>query len=184
MTSTAAPTTVPKPDENARADQIADIVFRDTLTARMLRILWLQPDMLQADFMREYMRRCNRKPTTNWRGEVGDKANTSSFSHNFGRFLHSASGRNPRPTIMRRTAIPKRKRGNVLMWLPPPVSAIVRAMSHGNLQLAFERLESAQLSPLETDYVATDLVFWLVTLQAEIDRRNPLKAARTTRRAA
>lgn len=54
-----------------------DLMFRDTITARMLRTLCDRGSMTQADFMDLYHVRCARKHPSR-----------SSFGNNFGRFVY------------------------------------------------------------------------------------------------
>ncbi len=52
----------PKQPESAY-DQLATVMFRNTVTARMLRLLARRGHMTQADFMRVYMEKCERPPS-------------------------------------------------------------------------------------------------------------------------
>ena len=88
-------------------DQLATVMFRDTVTARMLRELAQRGQMTQAEFMRDYMRRCERPPSR-WQAEAAaatrrgyDRwgvtipkdpeaeavASFSGFNNNFGRYV-------------------------------------------------------------------------------------------------
>ncbi len=52
----------PKPPWNPY-DELATVMFRDTVTARMLRLLAVRGHMTQAEFMRIYMAKCERPPS-------------------------------------------------------------------------------------------------------------------------
>lgn len=95
-------------------DSIEKVIFRDTITARMLRTLLDRKEMTQAEFMRLYMERCARppqqcylcggtgrfdtrrasglsgkpdQPCPKCEGKGMYETGTSSFQNNFGRFV-------------------------------------------------------------------------------------------------
>ena len=91
------------PKRQSPYDELATVMFRNTVTARMLRELAERKQMPQGEFMQHYMRRCERAPSK-WvvrdyerriAGTGQDefkkipepKATPSSFVNNFGRFV-------------------------------------------------------------------------------------------------
>jgi hypothetical protein len=148
--------------------KLATMLFRDTIAARMLRLLFKHGEMEQALFMREYMQRCARKPT-GWckRGKV----NSSSFTCNFGRFIvtprikHRWNG-----SVIEQMARPDMPSRNILRWVGPSWQDFAAALTDKQIEQWFTALETQLLSPRAPD-LPDDHSFWMVRLRGEIDRR-------------
>lgn len=156
---------------------LATVLFRDTITARMIRTLFLSREMLQGDFMSEYMRRCDRKPTQ-WspvsRRTKKPTVNSSGFLNNFGRFVYRSSRgdawNNAPLRVIVQGSHSVHSHRNTLTWGGPDMMTFVGALRDHELQWAYERLETQMIAPRATDS-ESDTGVWLTLLKSEIDWR-------------
>lgn len=153
------------------ADAIAMILFDDTLASRVLRLLArADGKWAQADFMREYHRRCARGNTAK-----------SGFCCNFGRYLAGDGGWS-HPSKGQRVAIIRQiprllldlQRGQVrtysrcdLEWAAPPIPELLAFLSPTALQRAYERIERQLTDPRPTDH-EHETIWWYRAIQSEI----------------
>jgi hypothetical protein len=148
--------------------KLATMLFRDTIAARMLRLLFKHGEMEQALFMREYMQRCARRPT-GWC--KSGKVNSSSFTCNFGRFIvtprikHRWNG-----SVIEQMPRPDMPSRNILRWAGPSWEDFAASLTDKQIEQWFPALETQMLSPRPTD-LPDDHTFWMKRLRAEIDRR-------------
>src|SRR5271154_3291237 len=178
-----------------RADEIphiADLMFRDTVTARMLRFLCEVGSMTQADFMREYHELSERlpRPCAACRGTGGpvlftcarckgtgqEAKSRSSFVDNFGRFVHriswGARGHNGKPYAVMTQENILRDDGsfsprNMLRWGAPLSPLILRGASDSRIDAAFAAMERQMLAPSKIDN-EQEIARWVVRLTDEI----------------
>lgn len=162
----------------------------DTIRARMLRWLALEGSVLQADFMREYHRRCERTYPS-----------SSSFGNTYGLYVRDYKHRyclphrtwscDVRQCVESREAslrvvviattrvivqVPVERRDgtmssrNRLHWVGPAVDTLLRSMSDIALCRAWQAMERSMQSPRASDDDG-DLVSWTMRLRDEIERR-------------
>lgn len=160
-----------------RQPKVADILFRDTITARMLRLLCLRhriakgsvealdPGMTLVAFMAEYHLRCERA-----------KPSRSSFACNFGRF-DSRCARGDIGVIGREAYTSKRapkslrnQRLTSVCWTGPDLRVLIAHLDNAQLQAAFESMEAQMLNPRLTDPDGEHEA-WCQRLKTEIERR-------------
>lgn len=168
----------------ARPHPLGPIMFADTTTSRMLRLLLerslasFAPDraITQAAFMREYHLRCERAMPSR-----------SSFTCNFGRFLvggtverplavigqeliMTTSRSSPRSVGDRKSrhgsGVVPTKRNN-LMWVGPSLAEILAGMSALQLRTAIASMESQLAGPRLTDK-PDETERWLGYLRDEV----------------
>lgn len=145
--------------------------FTDTFTARMLRLVLEIGSISQAEFMRTYHEICARP-----------NPGKSSFACNFSRYTR----------VLQTSAVPRlleqrRVRVNVgdyfpttrinvrLRWVGPDFWRLMRAMSDGVLQGAYERMESLYTSVDPATADVGEIATWVERLQREVQRRADLE---------
>lgn len=151
-------------------------LFSDTISGRMLRRLCLATCMPQADFMADYMRRCDRK-LTRYAKPGQTKPNPSSFTNNFGRFVHGGSsssltrsGRHKAPRCIRQDRLSKGR--NLLVWTGLTGGDLISRMTDVDLERFSVALEAQMLEPRPTDSDERhESAPWLTAIRAEITRR-------------
>ncbi len=184
-------------------DALATVMFRNTVTARMLRILARRRQITQAEFTRDWTRRSNRKPTAYQIRKGEDKANISSLVNNLGRFIqqgHAGQGfwaefyswgesRHPGDhsqrigygyhegpaclKVMRQERLREGSTHKLLRWVGPDPTTLLANMSPEKLQWAFENLEHQMLNHRETDDVDLDFGWWLERIRPRLVKQNP-----------
>lgn len=118
----------------------------DTVTARMLRVLYLAGSMTQVDFMREYHRRCARQVPS-----------LSGFRNNFGRFIY-------RTGVITQESIPGAGHRQRLRWSGPSIEEVIGVMSEAQRYKAMTRAEWRISNPRPTD-TANENAEWTLALQ-------------------
>lgn len=170
---------------------LANILFRDSIVARMLRRVLKVGSMAQAVFMQEYHLRCNRPEPTS----------KSSFGNNFGRFAiprwadaaHPRDGVTPAQIEAARRMLeatyyregahieapwwvlrqdPMGGRRNNLVWIGPSLQRILETMSVADLDTAFQELEHqlVQVHPVPCDK-EEETKWWIDAVHDELQRR-------------
>lgn len=153
---------------------IGVLMFKDTIVARMLRVLCFERAIPQSKFMNEYTRRCERPPSK-WRAAEGKSATRSSFLNQFGRYVEGSTwgrdGKVPRVISQEQMLHPyDDAKVTTLVWLGSDAVVILTAMSDRDLQRAYESMERQLLKPRATDNEAETLA-WIQMLITEIGRR-------------
>lgn len=174
------------PKATNAADHQARFLFKETITARMLRLLLIRGAMPQAEFMREYMAAADRQPSV-WSSRARRKASPaalpSGFLNNFGRLVtHSGWGsREGSPNAAPRVIAQDSSGGRALLrWAGLPLAELLATMSDPVLQWAYESMEHEMVAPERpTASDPEELGRWAATLRGEIERRgvktNPTK---------
>lgn len=177
---------------------LADILFADTVTARMLRRLAAVGSMTQADFMTEYHGRCQRA-----------KPSRSSFGNQFGRYTVTWRGyrlaliaqeqiqpklgsngetrmKTTYMTVRDGTVVsgwsriatgrePIRPSRNIVAWIGPRIEDVIDSLNDKDLGAVFERMEYAMLNPRKTD-PEDEFTPLVVLLRKKLDLRNARSA--------
>jgi hypothetical protein len=166
-----------------QAHPITFVLFEDTVCARMLRMLAEKGEMPQADFMREYHRRCERA-----------RPSRSAFLNNFGRYTGAPrSGHGSPLPVITQVRLPSkypsaemRARNathwsgrNLLRWHGPTIVEIVQQIPDAKLETYFARMKHAMLAPPRATDTADDFTPWALRLSREIARRCAGGAIRT-----
>jgi len=168
-----------KKEPESFVDTLATFMFKNTVTARMLRELAERGSMPQADFMKHYTTRCERSGNTA----------KSAFVDNFGRFIvGSAWGWRTKalgwqtfdrqatmtpsgvPRVIEQEQIPGKQYRVMLHWRGPSLDELVSQMSPAKRQWAYENLENQLLKPRATDN-AEETGRWIERLRGP--RMNP-----------
>lgn len=157
---------------------LAMVMFADTFSGRMLRRLCLAMVMPQADFMSDYMRRCDRK-LTRYAKPGQTKPNPSSFQNNFGRFLissHWLRSPNAELRVIRQDSKPFGARFQIrctLVWVGPRPTALILGLTDVDLERFSVALEAQMLAGKPTDSDARDeSAPWLAAIRNEIAQRS------------
>lgn len=128
------------------ADALVRFMFKDTVTARMLRLLCFIGSISQAEFMGAYHRICDRK-----------RPSRSSYSCNWAR--HEG-----------RFFVRLRGARIDLLWVGPEWRVLIERMSDAMLQRAYEAMERHVTSdPKLLNGEMPDA--WLAAIREEIARR-------------
>lgn len=154
---------------------ILTVLFEDTVSARMLRALARAGSMTQAEFMREYHRRCERA-----------KPSRSSFGNNFGRYAcyerSPASRVDNTAFVIARGTVPGHPSRGLLRWRAPAPLVLVQNLPDAWLERFFVRMERAMqgegdikagtMRSLRASDAPEDFTPWVDLMVAERARRS------------
>lgn len=154
----------------AKADEVAAVLFADTVVARCLRFVARHTVVAMADLMRKYHIRAER-PDRFDDGGTPMPPSRSSFSCQFGRYVDNGwiarvATKKSRPSFGYRSNV----RCDV-HWKADDVVDLVRALSAPALGRAFERIEYQMCNPRRTD-IESETTYWLDLLRTEVARRS------------
>jgi hypothetical protein len=154
-----------RPFHGPDVEALAKVMFRDTVTARMLRHLCSEGHMPQAVFMSRYDAACRSRPGKR------KSSGRSSFACNWSRFCGHLSIR----CIVRETSFDGEARRMMLHWAGPGWDGLIADMSDQALQSAYEAMERLTIEDVTQADIYGRPWVWLAAIREEIARR----AART-----